>query len=376
MQDEASLIQLAGEIYDAAIDPVRWPNAIERAVRFVGGAAGWLIARDSIRGTSQVFYGFAEQPGYRQAYLDTYIQIEPVSHAISSLQPGEAISNSGVTSRDEFLKTRFYKEWMEPQGWLDNASVVLDRRPTKISAFAIVRSKQDGWVDESVLWRMRLIAPHLRRSFLAGEIIHEKATEAAALAETLDGIDAAVFFVDTEGNIVDKNANGAAMLAESLLSGAMIAQQTLPEYVVGATLLDAFVRARQNGASNSRDFCAPLKMRNGDQYVLHAMPLAPGHQWETSANHRAVAVLFVQKATIGSAEAAEAIARQYKLTRMELRVLLTLVQGGGAPETARSLGIAVSTVRTHLRRLFSKTGTSRQLDLAKLVAGFSSGISH
>ena len=34
------------------------------------------------------------------------------------------------------------------------------------------------------------------------------------------------------------------------------------------------------------------------------------------------------------------------------------------------LGISETTVKTHLQRVFEKTGTSRQSDLVKLVAGY------
>jgi len=37
---------------------------------------------------------------------------------------------------------------------------------------------------------------------------------------------------------------------------------------------------------------------------------------------------------------------------------------------AEAMGVAPSTVKTHLRRLFVKTGTDRQADLVKLVAGY------
>jgi len=69
---------------------------------------------------------------------------------------------------------------------------------------------------------------------------------------------------------------------------------------------------------------------------------------------------------------AEVIAKFYDLTPSELRVLLAIVDVGGVPETARALGVAEATVKTHLHRLFGKTGASRQADLVKLVAGFSS----
>jgi DNA-binding CsgD family transcriptional regulator len=51
-------------------------------------------------------------------------------------------------------------------------------------------------------------------------------------------------------------------------------------------------------------------------------------------------------------------------------VLLDIVQAGGVPEVAEALGIAESTVRTHLQQLFAKTGTKRQADLIKLMAGY------
>lgn len=53
-----------------------------------------------------------------------------------------------------------------------------------------------------------------------------------------------------------------------------------------------------------------------------------------------------------------------------MRVTLAVVEVGGAPEIAEMLGIAASTVKTHLGRIYEKTGAARQADLVKLVAGF------
>jgi DNA-binding CsgD family transcriptional regulator len=55
---------------------------------------------------------------------------------------------------------------------------------------------------------------------------------------------------------------------------------------------------------------------------------------------------------------------------MEVRVLFAIVEIGSAPDVADELGIAPSTVRTHLRHVYEKTGAGRQLDLAKLIASF------
>ena len=67
----------------------------------------------------------------------------------------------------------------------------------------------------------------------------------------------------------------------------------------------------------------------------------------------------------------DVIRRAYQLTPTELRVLLAIVNIGGIPEVATALGVADTTIKTHVGRLFKKTGAGRQADLVKVVAGFS-----
>lgn len=64
----------------------------------------------------------------------------------------------------------------------------------------------------------------------------------------------------------------------------------------------------------------------------------------------------------------EVIGRTYKLIPTELRVLLAIVDVGGA---LTALGVWVTTIKTHLSCLFGKTSVGRQADLVKLVVGFS-----
>jgi DNA-binding CsgD family transcriptional regulator len=68
----------------------------------------------------------------------------------------------------------------------------------------------------------------------------------------------------------------------------------------------------------------------------------------------------------------EAIAKQYKLTPGELRVLRAVIEIGGVPTIADALGIKPATVRSHLHHVFEKTGAKRQIDLVKLVVGAAS----
>lgn len=65
--------------------------------------------------------------------------------------------------------------------------------------------------------------------------------------------------------------------------------------------------------------------------------------------------------------------RDYGLTACEARMLDMLFDGCSVPQAARRLGVARSTARTHLQRLFDKTGARRQGDLLRLIAAPGTG---
>ena len=114
----------------------------------------------------------------------------------------------------------------------------------------------------------------------------------------------------------------------------------------------------------------PLIGKSGERYVGHALPLTSGARRRAGIAYSAAAALFVRKAALMTSSSPEIIGKTFKLTPTELRVLLAIVEVGGVPEVAAALGVADGTVKTHLGRLFEKTGARRQADLVKLVAGF------
>ena len=63
----------------------------------------------------------------------------------------------------------------------------------------------------------------------------------------------------------------------------------------------------------------------------------------------------------------EQIRGLYGLTAAEAEVALAVLDGEGVGAIADGLGISVATARTHLHRIFEKTGTKRQAELVRLI---------
>lgn len=114
-----------------------------------------------------------------------------------------------------------------------------------------------------------------------------------------------------------------------------------------------------------------VSLANSPQESLfaHVLPLTSGRRQKAGAANHAVAAIFIRKTPPNAPPPLQAIARLYKLTASELRVLGALAQVSGIMAMAEMLGLSQATVKTHLHNLFRKTGTTRQSELVKLIAG-------
>ena len=373
MGPDETLLDLIGGIYDCTLNPDAWNAVLPRIGAFVGGSAGGLFTHDSSRRSLNIVYEFATDPEYRQLYVDKYLTLDPLSGTYFVLDVGEVFSMSTVMSHPEFLQTRFYKELIRPRGWIDNICVYLDRAPAGHAAFALFRNEREGIADEPARERMRLLVPHLRRAVLIGKLIEFKTAQAATFADTLDRLSAGTLFVDSSGRITHANAAGRAMIADGDVLRASLGRLLANDPDANRALRDIFLAAATGDAAlGDKGVAVPLAARDGERYVVHVLPLTSGARRGAGVSYAAAAALFVQKAALATRSPPEVIAKTFGLTPMELRVLLAIVEIGGAPQVAETLGIGEGTVKTHLKRLYQKTGARRQADLVKLFAGYTS----
>lgn len=374
MLDVDDVPSLICDIYDAALEPSCWASVLLRSREYLGGSAAAIFSKDITTKSLNVFYqcGGVEQH-YMQLYFDTYEKIDPTTPAQAMAGVGELVCSADIIDNDGLRGSRFYQEWVRPQGMADLGAVALEKSATSAALFGVFRDERHGVIDDEARWRLGRIVPHIRRAVLIGRAIELKTAEAATFAATLDGLSAGMFLVDAAGRIVHANASGQALMAEGAAlraaGGRLVptdprAAQALGEIVAAAGCGDA--------AIGSRGTAVPLAARDGEQYAIHVLPLTSGARRQTGVSLSAVAAVFIRKASIDVPSPPEIIARHYGLTPTELRVLFSAVQIGGVPEIADALGVGQPTVKTHMHNLFTKTGASRQADLVKLVAGFSS----
>jgi DNA-binding CsgD family transcriptional regulator len=370
--DNQGLTQLIGEIYDAALDSSRWTCVLAKIAQFVGGQAAGLLSKDAVSKSGNVYHQSGIDPYFVQLYSETYWKFDPVAR-LPECDVEEIVSVPDLVPYDEFRAGRFYREWAEPQGWIDAANAVLEKTMTSCAYLTVVRNAASGMVDDEMRRRMKLIVPHVRRAVRTGMVIDLRQSEAATFADILDGLSPAVILVDVGGQIVHGNAASHSVLEKGDLLRNVQGRLTATDAQADEALHGAIVAATAEAENGGKGTAVPLTANTGsDRYVAHVLPLTAGEQRKAGLTSTAVAALFVRKAELETAPPSEVIGKTYKLTPTELRVLLAIVNVGGVRQVAGNLGVADTTVKTHLGRLFEKTGVSRQADLVKLVAGYSS----
>ena len=370
MRSDDAFSRFIEGVYAAAIDPTVWPSVLEASADYVGGQAAGLMTKDSLRGTCTVHHQYGFDPNYLDRYQKEFWKLDPFP-ASSVFPLADAATVKDYLPHADFRRGRFYQEWGRPQGWLDAASFVLERAMTASSTFVIARHETSGVVDDEMNARMRLIGPHIRRARQISGQIDVRRAEQAAFADVLDGLSAGVFLVDAGLRIVHANTAGRTILAAGDLFSSSRSRLTGQDRGVDQALRRAVATIAEDREMNGEGAISLPVIANDDaHYVAHVLPVTTGSEFRSGIAGSAIAAVFVHRAAMDAKSLPEIVVRHYKLTPTELRVLLGIVEVGGAPEVADVLGIADNTVKTHLGRVYQKTGTRRQADLVKLVAGF------
>ena len=217
---------------------------------------------------------------------------------------------------------------------------------------------------------MRLLAPHLRRAAVISDVLNMQAVEIETFESAVDLLQAGVLFVDRDCRIIHANRVAQAMLQEG--SPIQSVRGELRTHLPQTTAaLEKAVAVSVESAIGRSGIGVPLLRPDGHPAHAHVLPLMSGDIRSRLAP-AASAALFVTVHGKGADPPAEAIAAVFDLTPAEIRVVQRLLAGRTPAEIADELDLALPTVRTHLARIFAKTGTSRQSDLVLLATQLAS----
>jgi DNA-binding CsgD family transcriptional regulator/PAS domain-containing protein len=367
----AAFSELVGLIYDCALDPALWPEAIRGICVATSCTAGALDVRDMNTGATRIQQHWNISPEFLERMLQYGPEIAEIVSTVPDLYTRPLDEPLWVT-RDvpAMFSSRYYHEWIKPQRIVDAIQLNMLRQRDRFGSLALSRHEHVGIASERDLAICRLLAPHIRRAVTVSNALDMQAVTLSTFEASLDLIATGVVLVDADARIVHANRAAQAMLqaGSPIRSDRGELRALMPETTTA--LRAAIARAAGSEAAiGGAGIGVPAPQADGAPSLIHVLPLMSGDVRARIAP-RAIAALFITPAVDGIGAPPAALAALFDLSPAEMRTLDRLVAGDTLAEAAQALGVALATVRTHLAHIFEKTGTSRQAELIRLAAKF------
>lgn len=359
--------ELVGDIYDCVLEPGRWQNTLAGISSALHSAGSSVIIND----VSDLKRGRVFEYGADQKYLRLFFQ----HHATTVPRlPAGRTSSIGVPTTLEALCSQrahaqeFYTNFIEPQGFGDLIAIQLLHSGRRFGWLSTARSRVQPRYLEREQQLISLLSPHLCQALALSDAIDLQSMTAEGLEQTIDALSAGVFLTDRGGRVIYMNRMAARQLKTGNALQLVDRRLTTTDSESSTALARALAAGSCTEAATGRTGTV-LALPDGDGagYIASVLPLDGGRRAELTAGYRARAGVFVQDPRLAPQAPGEAFAKLYGLTAAELRVLLALAPGLSARETAHELGLGEPTVKTHLQRIYLKTGMSRQSELVRLL---------
>ncbi|MFZ5653388.1 MAG: helix-turn-helix transcriptional regulator [Pseudomonadota bacterium] len=173
--------------------------------------------------------------------------------------------------------------------------------------------------------------------------------------------------LNRRGEIVHTNLMADAVLAEGHLLRRDAGRPRCPD-PESDRLLQAALERYLDPVAASLPPSAPIYLQSREPYdaigvLVRQLPLwraAPGPD-------TAVVALYLGDHVRQMTLSAELLQKLFDLSGAEARVAVQLARGRNVRQTAAALHVSTNTVRTHLARIFAKTGVQRQGELVALL---------
>jgi DNA-binding CsgD family transcriptional regulator len=273
---------------------------------------------------------------------------------------GRAFTDEELIDRRDFLRSRFYGEFLHQYG-IGRLLTLMLREPllpgaapaATLSLYRNSSSEAFGANERKVLSG---VSAHLVLAVETLWRLKALSINAGTLARTLDAVNAAVFLIDREGRLIFENEAGAQSRrrAEALVAkdGYLTPAAGVREQKRVVNLL----REAREGRSARTQLSVGI---TGTQVLLCAAPISQSIEPIGGARSMLWLTAFAR------ASAARRVAELFALSPAEQRLVGAICAGHSLERAAESFQSSVHTVRCQLKSIQRKTGWHTQAEIVR-----------
>ena len=366
---EDEVLDLVGSIYDAALDAQLWPGVLNRIGDAIGGPQVVFGFYDPANGIADMHAPRTDPDIVRSFGNWTNVPHLPCT---GNYQPGKVFTGADVISRDEFTGTAFYHELWRPAGFSAEPLVTNLFADNGTSGHIASHGSLNRPFDGSQKRLFAALAQHLVRAVALQRRLYRLTIGNECVLTGLDGLQQGFLLVDAQARPLFVNRVARARLdardGMHLDAGALSASDA-----DGERALRQLIASCGGEVSLAAGSGGDLTLSRGagrlplGVLVTPIQPEAAMAAIPWTSSQRAVAIVLISDAETEKTASVANLRERFGLTPAEAAFALEIIKGDGRQASADRLGITVGTARSHLSKIFDKTGVRHQAELVRLL---------
>lgn len=355
--------------HHAASDPNLWDEVLRQLRVHLGASLIALIDHNFITHQGEISHAAGIDERSRTLYRVRFAGKNVWLNAEHRLMQGNVFTGAELVPNWELVRTEFYRDWLRPLRAFHCLIGITFRRGEGISALVALRPLDERAFGSQNKRELSFLLLRLQCACELGTDFMVMRRNVEILSDIMQTLSEAIFVVDGECHPVFLNHAAERLLAEDdrlVLTHGMLAAASGQETGKLRQLVAAAAGCPGSGSATPNGEITIAGPSGARPLLLRIKPI-PHSAIDRGGRYKQVVAVFADVAT-GATDTARQLHESYHLTPAEARLAALIVCGYTLHAAACSLHISNNTARTHMKRIYDKTETHRQVDLIRLVA--------
>jgi DNA-binding CsgD family transcriptional regulator/PAS domain-containing protein len=355
-------------LYQAASDPVLWGDFLNAISGVTNSSSAALLVHDASNNQHSLVKQFGIDPAdTRRYYIDRKDLQDIWTHrALSVSHTGWTGLSESQSDPRELVASPFYNECLKKVDIYRGMFGVIQRAGPVLANIALYRPRNRPAFGSPDIELLQLLMPHLRLAFQLHFRLADLQSKSSIIDQAMEMLPSAVFFLTASGKILHMNQNAAAILARR---DGLLAKRN--ELVANHPKQCAELQNLIKSAVNTSPDCV-ARAAGAMLIPRRAQPplqifVGPLGTLKHGFLQDAVAIAFVVDPSRPISSKHESLSALFGLTPAESRVAILLAEGKSLADISGIIGVSRNTVKSQMASIYSKTGTSRQSQMVRLL---------
>jgi DNA-binding CsgD family transcriptional regulator/PAS domain-containing protein len=357
------------QFFEAAAVPELWPAALHDLAQACGAEGIAVHRADGVntlgtvvsKGSASLYPDFVTR--WRAPELNSHR-----ARGLALLGRGwrGAFTENDIFTPEQLAGDPFQQEFISPAGFTSFAGMVLAKTPGVMLSASIYRRPQQGPFQSGEIEQINKLVAQLRG---AGEIaLRVGLSSARRMADAFTAAGHPIALIRVDGRIIEMSPSFERLIGSGVhvKGGRLGASEPNADRAIAAAVNSAI---HHDGLPREPHASVVLPRRNGLRPLLAQVVPVVGAAHDILHLVAAIAILTDLEAA-ACAPAETELRRAFGLSPAEARLAAQIAGGRTLPDIAQTEGMSRETLRSRLKSIFDKTGTSRQAELVLLLSKF------